>query len=204
MAARVLLLRHGQSTWNAQGRWQGWADPPLSPAGRAQARAAAVLLARAGETFPGGVVTSDLSRARQTAVIIGDALGLGPPAVDPDLRERDVGAWSGRTTAEIEQGWPGWLDAWRRGELPSPPEGEADEHFVARTLGAIERHGRAAAGDLLVVVHGGLIRAVERALAAEPSRPGNLCGRWITCSADALVASDACNLADDYSSTTRL
>lgn len=204
MAARVLLLRHGQSTWNARGRWQGWADPPLSPEGEAQAAAAAVLLADAGETFAGGVVSSDLARARQTAEILASAMHLGPVAIDAELRERDVGAWSGLTTDEIEARWPGWLDAWRRGELPSPPDGEADDHFVGRTLAAVERHGRAADGDLLLVVHGGLIRAVERALAADPSRPGNLCGRWLTVTAAGLVASDACRLADDCSSSTRL
>jgi broad specificity phosphatase PhoE len=204
MAARVLLLRHGQSTWNAEGRWQGWADPPLSTTGRLQSEAAGAVLAKAGETFPGGVTSSDLARARQTAEIVASALSLPPVRVDPALRERDVGAWSGLTTAEIEAGWPGWLDAWRRGELPSPPDGEADEDFVSRSLTAITAHARSSDGDLLVVVHGGLIRAVERALSADPSRPGNLCGRWLSWDGAALAAGDACFLSDDFSSTTRL
>ncbi|MCU1463369.1 MAG: Phosphoglycerate mutase [Acidimicrobiales bacterium] len=204
MAGRALLLRHGQSTWNADGRWQGWADPPLSAAGREQAAAAAVLLAAAGETFPGGVVSSDLARARETADIIAAAMSLGEVGLDPALRERDVGAWSGLTTAEIERRWPGWLDAWRRGELPSPPDGEADTQFVTRALAAVEHHAADATGDVLLVAHGGLIRAVERALTAEPSRPGNLCGRWLTWDGSALHAGAACNLSDDHSSTTRL
>jgi broad specificity phosphatase PhoE len=204
MAVRALLLRHGQSTWNAGGRWQGWADPSLSGAGREQAEAAAALLAGAGETFPGGVVSSDLARARETADILAGAMSLGEVRLDPALRERDVGAWSGLTTAEIEDRWPGWLDAWRRGELPSPPDGEVDEHFVSRTLAAVDRHAGGATGDLLLVVHGGLIRAVERALAADPSRPGNLCGRWLTWDGSALRPGAACNLSDDHSSTTRL
>ena len=204
MAARALLLRHGQSTWNADGRWQGWADPSLSEAGREQAEAAAALLAGAGETFPGGVVSSDLARARETADIVATAMSLGDVRLDPALRERDVGAWSGLTTAQIEARWPGWLDAWRRGELASPPGGEDDRHFVSRTLAATERHAATATGDLLLVVHGGLIRAVERALAAEPTRPGNLCGRWLTWDGSALGAGAACNLSDDQSSTTRL
>src|SRR5258705_386351 len=83
------------STWNADGRWQGWADPSLSEAGRDQADAAATLLADAGETFPGGVVSSDLARARETADIVAVAMSLGEVRLDPALRERDVGAWSG-------------------------------------------------------------------------------------------------------------
>src|SRR5688572_19392365 len=88
---RLLLLRHGQSTWNADGRWQGQADPPLSPLGEEQARDAARRLA------PGQfsrVLASDLRRARQTAEILADALRL-PVEVDPDLREIDVGDWQG-------------------------------------------------------------------------------------------------------------
>jgi probable phosphoglycerate mutase len=204
MATRVLLLRHGQSTWNAEGRWQGWADPSLSADGLAQAEVAAGRLAGAGETFSGGVVSSDLARARETAEIIAAAMALGPVTVDEALRERDVGAWSGLTTAEIESRWPGWLDSWRRGALPSPPEGEAGEHFVSRTMSSVERHAAAATGDLLLVVHGGLIRAIERALAADPSRPGNMCGRWLTWNGTALVPGPACVLSDNFTSTTRL
>ena len=203
MAARVLLIRHGQSTWNADGRWQGWADPSLSPEGRTQAEAAAVALGAAGEQFA-GVFSSDLARARETAEVLAEAMALDPVRVDAALRERDVGVWSGLTTVEIEEGWPGWLDAWRRGELPSPPDGENDEHFVARSLNAVRKHAAHATGDLLLVVHGGLIRAVERALEAEPSRPGNLCGRWFGWDGLILLPGKTCALSDDYSSTTRL
>jgi len=170
---RLLLLRHGQSVWNAQGRWQGWADPPLSPLGEAQATAAGHHLA--GMDLQ-RVVTSDLQRARRTGELIAAALGLGSVEVDGGLRERDVGDWSGHTTAEIEERWPGQIDAWRQGRLPSPPNGEGD--MSPRVITALERLV-AEGGTWLVVTHGGVIHAVERRLGAEPTPIYNLCGRWL-------------------------
>jgi probable phosphoglycerate mutase len=93
---RLLMVRHGQSTWNADGRWQGHADAPLSVLGEAQAAAAAEAI---GDIDV--VVASDLARARRTAEIIADALGVGPALVDARLRERDAGAWTGLTRHEI-------------------------------------------------------------------------------------------------------
>src|SRR5687768_15169755 len=118
LVGRVLLLRHGQSTWNAERRWQGSADPPLSPHGEEQARAAATQL---GGFALSVVVASGLQRARRTAELIADELVLGEVRIVDDLRERDVGEWSGRTTDEIEEMWPGDLAAWRAGELASIP-----------------------------------------------------------------------------------
>jgi probable phosphoglycerate mutase len=172
---RLLLLRHGQSTWNAERRWQGWADAPLSEVGRAQAREAAAALQSVGFD---AVVSSDLSRARETAEIIAAELGLGPVELEPGLRERDVGAWSGLTAAEIDEGWPGSLQAWRDGTLRSIPEGEGD--ISQRVMEAVERvmvlHP---AGTVLVVSHGGVIRSLERALGVEPVAVRNLGGRWV-------------------------
>lgn len=173
--ARLLLLRHGQSTWNAEGRWQGWADPPLSPTGEAQAVAAADRLAGLGLT---GVVSSDLLRARQTAAIVAERLDIEVLAVEPGLRERDIGDWSGLTTTEIEQGWPGALGAWRAGALERPPNGEAFEEIAARVMGVLERLADGD-GSLLVVTHGGVIHLVQRHLGCETVRMGNVCGRWL-------------------------
>ena len=94
------MVRHGQSTWNASGRWQGHADAPLTELGRTQA-------ARAVASLPSVEViwASDLERARATATVIGDALGL-EVQVDARLRERNAGEWTGLTRAEIERGWP--------------------------------------------------------------------------------------------------
>jgi broad specificity phosphatase PhoE len=173
MPARLLLLRHGQSVWNAAGRWQGWADPPLSPLGEAQARSAGRHLADLGIER---VATSNLQRARRTGELIASELGLGAVEVDEGLRERNVGDWSGLTTAEIEERWPGQIDAWRQGRLPSPPNGEAD--MVPRVLAALVRIA-ARGGSWLVVTHGGVIHAVDRRLGAEPAPIYNVCGRWL-------------------------
>lgn len=175
--ARLLLLRHGQSEWNAAGRWQGAADPPLTAHGEDQARAAARWLASTGLT---GVVSSDLERARRTAELIAEGLGVPLLPVEPGLRERDVGDWSGRTTDEIEQHWPGWLRSWRDGELDRPPNGEANSAMAARVMEVVER--LAARPDdevLLVVTHGGVIHTVGQELGASWRGNANLTGWWV-------------------------
>lgn len=179
--ARLLLLRHGQSVWNAEHRWQGWADPPLSSLGEDQAAQAARWLATAGHRF-GSVACSDLDRARRTAGIIAAALGLGEPTVDPALRERDVGDWSGRTTAEIEQKWPEVLAGWRAGLIDATPGGEAGPVFLDRLRQGLLRLAAspvAAEGHVVIVTHGGSIRILERAFGMEPCVVANLCGRWV-------------------------
>src|SRR3954465_8515375 len=98
VTTRVLMVRHGQSTWNALGRWQGQADPPLSDLGRDQARAAARALGAMDAVF-----APDLHRATETAHIIATDLGIGPVLIDERLRERDAGEWSGLTRDEIHE-----------------------------------------------------------------------------------------------------
>ena len=164
---RILLVRHGQSTWNAEGRWQGRADPPLSDLGRRQAEVAAGTVAGHGITR---VCSSPLRRAHETATIVAATLGL---AVHPDdrLMERDAGAWQGRTRTEIEAGWPGYLADGRR------PEGfETDDVLHERALAAIHEIAAGADEPIIVVSHGGLIRVVERALGSEPHSVPNLGG----------------------------
>jgi len=191
--ARTLLLRHGQTTWNAERRWQGWADAPLSDVGREQARTAAGKLRGAGID---AVVASDLSRARDTAEIVARELGLGPGGVEAGVRERDVGAWSGRTSDEIEARWPGQLAAWREGTLAMIPEGEGD--ITDRVVAAVERilvsHP---GGTVLTVTHGGVIRTVERAAGLDANPVRNLGGRWVSLGPDGeLVAGEAVLLFD--------
>jgi broad specificity phosphatase PhoE len=169
--SRLLLVRHGQSTWNAEERWQGHADPPLSDLGERQARAAAPSVVALDAT---AVVSSDLTRAWQTAEL------LAPPAltpvVEPSVRERDVGEWTGLTTTEIDEQFPDF-----RVEHRSPPGFEGDEPLLARVLPAldavIERYGADAV--VVVVTHGGVIRTVERHLGATPAGVPNLGGRWL-------------------------
>jgi probable phosphoglycerate mutase len=167
--ARILLVRHGQSVWNADGRWQGQEDPPLSELGEEQAVAAARAVG-----VVDAIYASDLARARHTAELIAQHLGEDV-VVDPRLRERHAGDWQGRTHAEIEERWPGYLTSGRR------PEGyEPDESVLDRVLGALDDMATAHDGDVLVVTHGGVVRAVERHL--DPDADGlvpNLGGRWL-------------------------
>jgi broad specificity phosphatase PhoE len=171
--SRLLLVRHGESTWNAQARWQGQADPPLSPFGERQAEDATVRLAEIATITTAW--TSDLLRARRTAELIAERLGLGDVREEPRLRERDVGSWSGLTRAEIEERWPGYLAA-----RHAPPDFEGDDALLERA-----RAGLAAVvdgsgpGDAIVVTHGGVIRTIERWLGVTPDPMPNLGGRWL-------------------------
>jgi broad specificity phosphatase PhoE len=170
---RLLLVRHGESTWNAESRWQGQADPPLSPLGERQAEEAGDELAAIASITT--VWTSDLVRARRTAVIIASRLGVGVVRDEPRLRERDVGSWSGLTREEIEERWPGYLAARR-----APPDFEGDDALLARArTGLSEAVDGGTSGDVLVVTHGGVVRAIERSLGATPDRLPNLAGRWL-------------------------
>ena len=172
---RILLVRHGQSTWNADGRWQGRADPPLSDLGVRQAEVAAETVEEFGITR---IWASPLVRANQTAGIIASGLGL-EVANDARLMERDAGDWTGKTRAEIEEGWPGFLDGGQR-----PPGFETDDVLHERALAAMGDVGRGAREPVVVVSHGGLIRVVERALGSEPHSVPNLGGLDIRRSAD--------------------
>ncbi|MEY2472904.1 MAG: hypothetical protein QOK28_2233 [Actinomycetota bacterium] len=175
MAKRILLVRHGESVWNAEGRWQGAANPPLSDAGRAQARALAEAVRDDGID---SVVASDLDRALETARIVADRLGLPEPSVDEGWRERDVGEISGHTRAEIEAKWPGLLERWRRGELESMPGGEGE--ITSRVVAALQRVAHEHPGACtLVVTHGGVIGAIDNWLGNPYLRVGNVQGRWL-------------------------
>jgi broad specificity phosphatase PhoE len=179
--SNALLVRHGQSEWNAQGRWQGQADPPLTDLGRDQARHAARALGAVDL-----VAASDLQRAAETAAILAAELGVGPVLVDPGLRERDAGAWSGLTRAEVDERYPGYLQPHPdEGEPTSwaprrPPGWEPDDELLARAVEALRRvHVAAPGGEVVVVTHGGLIYTVEEHLGAPFERIANLEGRWV-------------------------
>jgi broad specificity phosphatase PhoE len=172
----LLLVRHAESEWNAAGRWQGWADPPLTEAGEDQARAAATELS--GLALE-AVVASDLQRARRTAEILAEQLGLGPVELDAGLRERNVGDFTGLTREEIEARWPGVLAEWRQGRVERAPNGEGRE-FIERILAALDRLAEQFRGRRIVVVaHGGVIRTLHRHLGGEPGPPHHLGGLWI-------------------------
>jgi probable phosphoglycerate mutase len=178
----LLVVRHGQSTWNADGRWQGQADPPLSPLGEEQAAAASRTVGPCDAIF-----ASDLERACRTAAIVAATVlpgGEGSVVTDPRLRERHAGDWTGLTRREIEERDPGALAAGRR---PSGFEPDAD--LAARGLAALLDCARALApgGTALVVTHGGLIRSVVRALGDEGEPVPNLGGRRLESTGAGLV-----------------
>lgn len=151
MPGRLVLVRHGESTWNAEHRLQGQLDPALSAVGREQALELTGLVA-AIDVPSERVRCSDLLRARETA----DLLGLAVGRFDPRWREIDVGAWGGRTAAEVDaQG--GGLTNWRGGPRTAP-DGERWVTFAARVADAVQELVTAG-GSWLVICHGGCIRA---------------------------------------------
>lgn len=157
-APALLFVRHAESTWNAAGRWQGQGDPPLSDRGREQARALSARLSAFGIE---ALVSSDLRRAVETAQLAGAPLGLSP-RLDPQLREHDVGAWSGLTHAEIEARWPEDLARLRAGDLDvRPGGGESRRALRARVEAAIASLERELAGRrVAIVTHRGVVRAL--------------------------------------------
>jgi broad specificity phosphatase PhoE len=155
----ILLARHGESDWNASHRWQGHADRPLTDKGREQARA---LAARLAHIELDAVYSSDLRRAGDTAAAVAAAQGLDV-IERPELREVDVGSWSGLTRAEAEQRFPQGFARWREG-YPGWEDGESYEAMTARVLGGVLDIARARTGArVLVVSHGGPIRAIHAA-----------------------------------------
>ena len=185
---RLLVVRHGQSEWNATGRWQGRADPPLTDEGRRQSKVAGGALG----TFD-AVVASPLLRAAETATIIAELLGIGPVLTDPDLVERDAGEWQGLTRSQIQEEWPGFLDDGRR-----PPGYEPGDAMLTRALSVLERISeRMGDGDVLVVSHGGVVYALEEACGEPWRRLPNLGARWFEVSGGDLSAGPRVDLVPD-------
>jgi broad specificity phosphatase PhoE len=158
----VYLARHGETDWNAAGRWQGNTDIPLNDTGREQARALAGTLRSRGL---GGVVASDLSRAQETGRIVATALGIEVAYVDARLRERRFGIFEGLTREECEtqhaEAWRAWLD-----HRQTPEGGETQDSLAERMVAAVQRVAETVARDdapALVVTHGGSLRALVAA-----------------------------------------
>ncbi len=157
----LFLIRHGETDWNRDRRIQGATDIPLNDTGREQARAAAAeLTGRLDTRRPVGVVSSDLSRARETAAIIAGELGLAAPTVYPQLRERAYGEAEGMQIAEFHSRF----GASHRGGVPGAEE-PAD--LRVRAIGALDavvgdlrRLTAPAPASLVIVSHGALLREV--------------------------------------------
>lgn len=156
----LLLVRHGETDWNADGRLQGQTDRPLNDFGRHQARELAEELA---DEQLDAVYASDLSRARETAEILGEQLGLAA-VLDPDLREKDWGTWEGLTSVERD-----------RVEFV----GESTQEHAERMLRALRRIAeRHPGGRVLVVTHGGSLRRVQAEALGMALPVVENCGRW--------------------------
>jgi len=151
------LVRHGETDWNRERRIQGSTDIPLNDTGREQARATGALLASRRWT---ALVASPLSRAAETARLIGEQVGLSQPELEPRLVERDYGAAEGLTGADIDALYPDGAEV---------PGREPREAVAVRAVNAL--HGLAARhpGEAVIVVaHGGVIRSVLESV--EPGR----------------------------------
>lgn len=161
------FLRHGETDWNAQGLSQGQTDIPLNAIGRAQAdRAAYALVGKGIRT----IVTSPLSRARETAEAVARVLGLPIAAEDPDLMEVRFGEQEGQPMGD-------WYDDWIAGSL-TPAGCEPFAELRARTAQGINR-ATALPGPVLVVAHGALFRAFRYEAGLEPNvRTPNALPMW--------------------------
>jgi probable phosphoglycerate mutase len=150
-ATRLVLVRHGETGLNREGRYSGRADTPLSPHGVAQAEAAAARVAVLAPAVT-AVLTSPLSRCTRTARLIAAAAGGAPVTVEPDLIECDFGAWEGLTFAEVRERWPAEMEAWLADPAVSPPDGESFRQVGRRVARVVRRLRERRPGDTLVVV----------------------------------------------------
>ena len=157
----LLLVRHGETDWNAEGRLQGHTDRPLNDHGRRQAKELAERLAGEGAD---AIYASDLSRAKETAEILGARLGL-PVVIDADLREKNWGNWEGLTGDE---------------RIHVEFEGESTKDHRERVLGAVERIAERHPGQRVVVVtHGGSLRRIQAAVNGVADPVIDNCAVWI-------------------------
>lgn len=167
--ARLVLARHGRTTWNAESRMQGRLDPDLDETGRAQALAAAPLLAA---YEPALLVASDQVRAWRTAETVAKEAAL-VPRPEPRLRETSLGDWEGLTGGEVEAGWPGGLASWRTDPAWAPPGGESRVDVARRARPVLDELADELAGTgerqtAMVVAHGGTIGALTAATLGWP------------------------------------
>jgi glucosyl-3-phosphoglycerate phosphatase len=161
LVQRLVPLRHGQTAWNAEHRFQGHSDISLDETGHEQARSAARYLAA---MHPDAIFSSDLGRAAETAAYLGNLTGL-PVQLDKDLRERGGGAWEGLTDQEIRENYPQAYAEW------IPPDGEPVSAVTDRVSAALQRIADNVDGSLAVVVsHGAAINLGISRLLGLPER----------------------------------
>jgi probable phosphoglycerate mutase len=182
-ATLILALRHGRTGHNQLGVWQGQLDVELDDVGRAQARRAALALtAQLKGVEPLRVVTSDLSRASQTAAEVGRSLGVAVES-DARLREVDAGHWQGLTREEIvARGMGADFEAWSRGEDVALGGAERRSDAARRAADAAREHAEAMNGGTLVLVgHGGSLRGAALVMVGLPPFRWDLLGGLRNC-----------------------
>ncbi len=178
----LILMRHGETDWNAQARLQGHRDIPLNPTGLRQAAAAAPSVAALA---PDQIVSSDLSRARTTAAAVAELTRL-PVRIDPRLRETSMGLWEGLTREDVVARWPGEWERWRTTSAHnSPPEGESRWQVARRAAEVVDEVDAGDVERALLVAHGGLIVGLTGLLLDLPDESwGTLIGigncHWVT------------------------
>ncbi len=159
----LTLIRHGETDWNRDRRIQGSTDIPLNDTGRQQARDAATLLRATLEPgAPVVIAASDLSRARETADIIADELGIDRPRLYPALRERAYGEAEGIDATEFAARWGDWHTAEVPGAEPWPALRMRALAGLNAVVDDVHRATAGAAASVIVVTHGALIREVLR------------------------------------------
>jgi broad specificity phosphatase PhoE len=160
----VYLVRHGETEWNVERRFQGQLDVELSKTGLRQALAVARWLAAQPITFT-AIYSSDLKRASRTAIIIGAKLDL-MPRLDPALREINAGDWQGLVASEIEALFPGKLDEWHEKiDSFTLPGGESISLVQERVYAAYQQIVEQHPGEAIIIVsHGAALAALMAAL----------------------------------------
>jgi probable phosphoglycerate mutase len=174
--ALIHVVRHGESTWNAQRRWAGHADVPLSALGREQALEACGSFA--AMNFD-GIVSSSLRSAHETAEIVATRLDIPLLPALPEFNERNAGHISGLTSSEIEARFPGLLDDWRQGKIVDIPGGESWDVFMERVLQGFCHIQEFNSERILLVTHEGVLRAVTNHFNEPFQKYANLHGRWV-------------------------
>lgn len=176
VASRVVVLRHGQTDWNAAGRWQGQTDIPLNEHGRDQAACAAKRLAEVVDQVD-VVVSSPQVRAVETASIVAEAWPGVTVQADDRLAEFRAGCFEGCTKAEIVEQWPELLAAFRRGEdVPLGGTGEKPSEVRARVGAAFADYAESSEGTVLLVAHGGALMNLANDVVGVPTGRAGVAG----------------------------
>lgn len=161
---QLVLWRHGETDFNAERRIQGQLDSKLTPHGLGQARRAAQSLA---ELAPAVLMTSDLSRAEDTAALLAAETGI-PLRADKRLRETNCGRWQGLTHAEVEILCPGGIQTWRGNPRWAPPGGETRVEVATRAAHVVAELDADGAQSAVLCTHAGLIAGLTPLLLGLP------------------------------------